>query len=387
MKYDFDTPIYRWGTDSIKWDVKKEELPMWVADMDFQTAPEILSAIQKRAEQGIFGYFKIPDLWYQAIIQWWKKRYEFEIEKKWLIFCTGVVSAISSAIRRFTVAGENVVVQTPVYHSFFSCITENGRHILESPFNYNEGVYQIDFEDLEQKLADPKTTMMILCNPHNPIGRIWDKETLKRIGELCDKHHVLVLSDEIHCDLTDPEDTYVPFASVSEKCRQNSITCIAPTKTFNLAGLQTAAVIIPNETLWNKMNQAFMIEGIAQPNTFAIYATIAAYMEGAAWLDAVREYIYQNKQTAKEFLNDELPQLRLVPSKATYLLWIDCRKLGRDTRELPNMIRKVSGLYLSEGSQYGADGYYFLRINIACPRVLLKDGLKRLQKGILAYEA
>lgn len=387
IKYDFDTTINRRKTDSIKWDVKEEELPMWVADMDFQTAPEILSAIQDRAKRGIFGYCFIPPMWQDAIIKWWKERHELEIKKEWLIFCTGVLPAISSAVRKFTTIGENIVVQTPVYNMFFNSIVNNGRHILESPLKYQDGIYEMDFEDLEQKLSDPQTTMMILCNPHNPVGKIWDKEILERIGELCWKYHVVVLSDEIHCDLTDPCESYVPFASVSEKCRQNSISCIAPTKTFNLAGLQTAAVIVPNENLFHKMNRALNTDEVAEPNAFAVDAATVAFTKGGIWLDQLREYIKQNKECAKKFLEDELPQLKLVPSKATYLLWIDCRKLGGQLKELPDIIRKTSGLYLSGGNQYGADGYNFLRMNIACPRSILNDGLERLKKGILAYES
>ena len=246
MKYDFDIVTDRRNTHSLKWEAADGELPMWVADMDFKTAPEILSAIKERVEHGVFGYSVVPESWYSAYRDWWKSRHHFDMDREWLIFCTGVVPAISSIIRKLTTPAEKVLIQTPVYNIFFNSILNNGRQVLESELRYKEGEYEIDFEDLERKLADPQTALMILCNPHNPIGKIWDRETLAKIGELCKKHHVVVLSDEIHCDLTAPETEYIPFASVSKTCQENSITCIAPTKAFNLAGLQTAAVVVPD---------------------------------------------------------------------------------------------------------------------------------------------
>ena len=355
MKYDFDIQIDRRNTNSLKWDVAENELPMWVADMDFQTAPEVLSAIKKRVEHGIFGYSIVSEEWNQAIMSWWRERHNFQIQKEWLIFCTGVVPAISSTVRKLTTVGENILIQTPVYNIFFNSIINNGRHVLESPLSYDGEVYHIDFKELEAKLAEPQTTMMILCNPHNPIGKIWDRETLERIGELCWKHHVLVISDEIHCDLTVPEHDYIPFASVSEKCKENSITCIAPTKAFNIAGLQTAAVIIPNETLRHKVNRALNTDEVAEPNAFAIEATVAAFREGEAWLDELREYIQENKKYVNDFLKKELPELKSVPLEATYLLWIDCSNILENATELSKILRETTGLYLSAGNQYGGD--------------------------------
>ena len=384
MKYDFDTTVNRRDTNSLKWDVVENELPMWVADMDFPTAPEVQAAIQKRAAHGVFGYSVIPDEWYQAYMDWWQKRHSFSIQKDWLIFCTGVVPAISSTVRKLTTLAEKVLLQTPVYNIFFNSIINNGRQVLESSLRYSDGQYEIDFEDLEQKLADPQTSLMILCNPHNPIGKIWNKETLKKIGELCWKHHVVVLSDEIHCDLTNPDMEYIPFASVSEKCRENSITCIAPTKAFNLAGLQTAAVVIPNAALRQKVWRALNTDEVAEPNAFAVDATIAAFTEGEAWLDELRKYIFENKKRAAEFVKENIPQIRTVPSDATYLLWLDCSALSGSAAEVAQYIRNKTGLYLSEGSQYGSCGENFLRINVACPRSVLEDGLIRLQKGIVS---
>lgn len=386
MIYNFDEPINRRKTHSLKWSVSEKELPMWVADMDFKTAPEIILALQKRVAHGIFGYTIVPDEWYQAYMDWWGCRHNFQIEKDWLLFCTGVVPAISSTVRKLTTIGENVIVLTPVYNIFFNSILNNGRCVLESPLKYDGEHYHVDFDDLERKLAEPQTTMIILCNPHNPVGKAWSRETLEHIGELCWKHHVTVISDEIHCDLTAPGCEYVPFASLSEKCRENSITCIAPTKAFNLAGLQTAAVMIPNETLRHKVNRAINTDEIAEPNAFAIEGAIAAFTEGETWLNALLEYIEGNKRFFNSFLESELPQLKVVPSQATYLLWIDCRKMLVNTTELSRFMRERTGLYLSGGNQYGGNGDNFLRINVACSREFLKEGLLRLKQGITEYE-
>lgn len=385
MKYDFDAPVNRRNTNSLKWNVAENELPMWVADMDFKAAPEIRAAISKRVAHGVFGYSEVPDEWYQAYISWWQRRHDFTMQKDWLIFCTGVVPAVSSIVRKLTTPAEKVLIQTPVYNIFFNSILNNGRQVLESSLKYSEGQYEIDFEDLEQKLSDSQTSLMILCNPHNPIGKVWDKDTLERIGELCLKYHVLILSDEIHCDLTDPGMEYIPFASVSEKCRENSITCIAPTKSFNLAGLQTAAVVIPNAFLRHKVWRALNTDEVAEPNAFAVDAAIAAFTEGEAWLDELRNYIFENKKRVFEFIKEKLPQIQIVPSHATYLLWLDCSAIEDSASEVAKYIRNKTGLYLSEGSQYGSCGEKFLRMNIACPRAILEDGLKRLREGIISY--
>lgn len=385
MTYDFDTPTERRNTNSLKWDVAEGELPMCVADMDFQTAPEIREAIMKRAEHGIFGYSVIPDAWYEAYIQWWKMRHGYTMERDWLIFCTGVVPAISSIVRKLTTPAEKVLIQTPVYNIFFNSILNNGRQVLESPLRYDGKEYRIDFADLEEKLSDPQTALMILCNPHNPTGKIWDRQTLEKIGALCSRHHVTVVSDEIHCDLTDPGESYVPFASVSETCRQISITCMAPTKAFNLAGLQTAAVSVPDEVLRHKVWRALNTDEAAEPNAFAVEAAVAAFTRGADWLDALRDYLYENKKLAEAYIEKEIPDVRAVASQATYLLWLDCSGLIGCGREAAGFLRRETGLYLSEGSQYGGNGADFLRMNIACPRAVLKDGLERLKNGLAAY--
>ncbi|MCM1213037.1 MAG: pyridoxal phosphate-dependent aminotransferase [Lachnospiraceae bacterium] len=385
--YDFDKMTDRRGVGSLKWDVPEGELPMWVADMDLETAPEVLEAIRARAEHGIFGYHVVTEDWYEAYIRWWKRRHGLVMEKDWLIFCTGVVPAISSAVRKLTTVGENVLVQTPVYNIFFNSIRNNGRNILESPLVYDGGQYSVDFADLEEKLADPQTTLMLLCNPHNPVGKIWDRETLARIGELCVRHHVLVLSDEIHCDLTDPGCEYVPFASVSEACRDNSVTCMAPTKTFNLAGLQTAAVMVPDPVLRHKLDRGLNTDEVAEPNAFAIGAAVAAFEKGENWLEELRQYLYENKQLVREFIKENLPMIKVTPSDATYLLWLDCSAVTEDAGKLCRFIRQDSGLYLTEGEEYGSCGRQFIRMNPACPRERLRDGLNRLKKSVEAYGA
>lgn len=385
MKYDFDRLTDRRGWGSLKWDVPEGELPMWVADMDFETAPEIKEELMARVAHGIYGYSVVTEDWYEAYMNWWSRRHHLEIERDWLIFCTGVVPAISSAVRKMTTVGENVLIQTPVYNIFFNSIRNNGRNVLESPLKYDGREYSIDFEDLERKLADPQTTLMLLCNPHNPVGKIWDRETLFRIGELCAKHHVLVLSDEIHCDLTDPGWEYVPFASVSETCRNNSITCMAPTKTFGIPGLQTAAVMVPDPVLRHKVNRGLNTDELAEPNAFAVGGAVAAFQRGEEWLEELREYLAENKRCVRRFMESRLPMIRVVPSQATYLLWLDCSAVAEDGGELAEFIRRDSGLYLTEGQEYGSCGKQFIRLNPACPRQRLTEGLERLEESVKKY--
>lgn len=384
--YDFDKVVNRYGTNSLKWNVKENELPMWVADMDFETAPEIKEALLARVAHGVFGYTDIPEEWAQSYVDWWSNRHHYEMDKESLIFCTGVVPAISSMVRKLTTPAEKVLIQTPVYNIFFNSILNNGRQVLQSPLAYDKKSFEIDFEKLERDLADPQTSLMILCNPHNPIGKIWDRETLAKIGDLCEKYNVTVISDEIHCDLVAPGLEYVPFACASEVCKNISITCIAPTKAFNIAGLQTAAVSIPNKNLRHKVWRGLNTDEVAEPNAFAVNAAIAAFTKGANWLDELRNYMQINKNTAREYIQNHLSDLYVIPSEATYLLWIDCSKITKDTQELADFIREKTGLYLSEGSQYGANGNEFLRLNVACTKECLLDGLERLKDGVLKYQ-
>ena len=381
MKYNFDEIVDRHGTRCLKWDLFDSKLPMWIADMDFKTAPAVVEALEKRAAHGVFGYTFIDDEWYDAIINWWKTRHHFEIQKDWLIFCTGVVPAISSIVRKLTTPAEIVLVQTPVYNMFFNSIVNNGRNVLESPLIYEDGAYHIDFEDLEKQLANPQTSLMILCNPHNPVGKIWDKETLAKIGHLCAKYHVIVVSDEIHCDIVKPGCEYVPFASVSEECRENSVTCIAPTKAFNIAGLQTAAVYASNEAIRHKVWRGLNTDEVAEPNAFAIDAAVAAFTQGGPWLDELCAYLWENRKAAVAFIEKELPMLHPVDANATYLMWLDCTSITTKPGVLAKWIRETTGLFVSAGDDYRqANG--FLRINLACPKAQVMEGMQLLKEAI-----
>lgn len=385
MKYSFDELTDRRGTGSLKWDVKENELPMWVADMDFKTAPEISDAIKERAAQCIYGYSDLTDEWYNAYISWWKNRHSHVIKKEELVFASGVVPILSSAVRKLTTPAEKVLIQTPVYNIFFNSIINNGRYVIENKLKYEKGSYSIDWEDLDAKLSDPQTTLMILCNPHNPAGNLWDRKTLERIGELCYRHGVAVISDEIHCDIIDLGHEYFPFASASEICRNISISCISPTKTFNLAGIQSAAAYVPNKHLRHKIWRGLNTDEVGEPNFFAVTAAAAAFTKGGPWLDELRAYLTENKKIVSEYIEKNIPKIKVVPSKATYLMWLDCSSLTRDSKYLADFIRSYSGLYLSAGTIFGGNGNEFLRLNAACPKARIYDGLERLQRSIDAY--
>ena len=385
MTYDFSKMTNRHHTNSLKWDVQENELPMWVADMDFETAPEIIDALHQRVNHGIFGYNIVTDEYFESIQNWWKQYHHFDIHKEWMMFCTGVVPAISSIVRKITTVGENILIQSPVYNIFYNSILNNGRHIVSSDLIY-DGKYHIDFVDLEEKLSNPQTTLMILCNPHNPIGKIWDKETLEKIGMLCYKHHVTVLSDEIHCDITSPGKEYIPFASVNDINKQISVTCIAPTKAFNLAGLQTSCIFTANPILYQKINRGINTDEVAEPNSFALVASITAFTKGRTWLNELCQYIEGNKNIAYRYIQEHIPSLHIVKGEATYLLWIDCSSITNDSVELCQYIREHTGLYLSDGKEYGKNGKSFVRMNIACPKDRLQDGLHRLHKAISLYQ-
>ncbi len=380
--FDFDIIVNRRNTNSLKWDVPQNELPMWVADMDFRTAPCVSEALEKRLKHGVFGYSVIPDSWAESYINWWKTRHDLDIKPEELIFCTGVIPAISTSVRKLTYPAEKILVQPPVYNMFFNSIINNGRFVIESPLVNNGGNFEIDFDDLEAKLSDPQVSMMILCNPHNPVGRIWKIEELRRIGELCKRHGVVVISDEIHCDITSPGKSYAPFASASEVCREISVTCLAPTKCFNIAGLQTAAVMIPNPLLRHKIWRALNTDEVAEPNAFAIDAAISAFTDGGPWLDELRSYVFENKRVAADFIAKNVPGIAVGVSDATYLMWLDCRDLGLSSEDLAVKIRSRTGLYFTAGSEYGKAGEGFLRLNAACPRATLEDGLGRLKRAV-----
>lgn len=387
--YDFTSMISRRNTDSVKWDVKPNELPMWVADMDFKAAPEILEAMRQKVDFGIFGYEEPHDDYFEAVAKWYQREHHANIEKDWMFFSTGVVPTISSAVRRVTNVGDNVLVQAPVYNIFYNSIVNNGRHVLSSDLVYDVKTHQyhIDWQDLDAKLAEPLTTMMILCNPHNPIGKVWTKEDLMKINRLCLKHSVTLLADEIHGDLVFKGADYTPMFSLPEELLQNVIVAVSPSKTFNLAVLHAATVIVPNEALRSKVNRGINTDELGEPNLLAIPGTIAAYTRAGQWVHELRGQIRANYETVVKFCQESIAGITVVPSTATYLVWIDVRQLTDDSAKLATFIRAKTGLYLSAGNVYGGDGNHFLRLNIASPKAMVEDGLNRLQQGIKEFSA
>ena len=376
-KYDFESIIDRHDTNSLKWDLFDDDLPMWVADMDFKVAPAIQDAILKRAKHPVFGYTVVPDELFEAYINWWKSRYNLEMSRDDMAYSMGVMPSISSMIRCLSDENDEILIQTPVYHVFFYVIEDNNRKVIENELIYENGEYKIDFDDLDEKLS--KVKMMILCNPHNPVGKIWSKEDLDRILELCKKNDVILVSDEIHCDLTDPELKYNPCAA-----DDNVIRCLSPSKSFNVAGFQSSIVHTTNSELLDKLKAQMHIDNSDSCNVFATSAVIAAYNGSEEWLEELRQVLYENKQAVKKYLDEELPIVKLVECDATYLLWIDCSALGVHSEVLCEFLRTNQGLFLSPGHQFGENGKDFLRMNIACPRELLLDGLARLKAGIIA---
>ena len=350
---------------------------MWVADMDFKVAPAIENAILKRAGHPLYGYTIVPDELFEAYIGWWDRRYGFRMSRENMAYSIGVMPSISSMIRCLTDVGDNILIQTPVYHVFFYVIEDNNRNVLENELIYEDGEYRIDFDDLDEKLSEAE--MMILCNPHNPIGKIWSKDDLSRIGELCKKHDVILISDEIHCDLTDPGVKYNPFGS-----SDNVITCLSPSKSFNIAGFQSSIVHTQNAELLDKVKAQMHVDNSDSCNVFAASAVIAAYDESEEWLEELKDVLYENKQIVKDYLAHELPVIKLVECDATYLLWLDCSALNVPSKVLSGFLRDNQGLFLSAGIDFGVNGDNFLRMNIACPQELLREGLARLKAGIMA---
>ncbi|MBR0472534.1 MAG: pyridoxal phosphate-dependent aminotransferase [Methanosphaera sp.] len=381
MKYDFDTITDRRNTNSVKWDYIDTQIPMWVADMDFKVAPEIQNALNQRVNHGVYGYTLIPDEYYESYINWWKRKHNLTMNQEEIITSIGVMPSISSIIRELTEKNDTILIQTPVYHVFFYVIQDNNRKVLENQLEYDGNNYSINFEDLEEKLSRKETKMMILCNPHNPIGKIWNTYELQKIDKLCKKHEVILISDEIHCDLVNPGKQYIPFETITTN-NDNIITCMAPTKTFNIAGIQSSIVHIPNKKLYDRLNERFMLESISHLNLFSTVATITAFNECEEWLKQLNEYIYQNKLYVDEYLKKNIPQIKLVPSEATYLLWLDCTKLNIKSEEFNNYLNKEYGVYTSPGKQFGDNGDKFLRLNVACPREMLKEALNGLKEAI-----
>ena len=384
MKYDFDELVPRRGTNSYKWDTVKDEdvLPMWVADMDFRTAPAIVGALQKRVEHGIFGYTKVPPAYYEAVVNWFRRRHAWLIEKEWIVYTTGVVPAISAIVKALTVPGDRVLVQTPVYNCFFSSIRNNGCEAVANPLIYANGTYRIDYDDLERKAADPKVKLLLLCNPHNPVGRVWTRQELRRIGEICIRNRVLVVADEIHCELVFSGHVYIPFASISEDFREHSVTCISPSKAFNLAGLQIANIVAADTDIRMKIDKAININEVCDVNPFGVEALIAAYNRGEDWLEELKHYLSVNYNYLRAYFDEYLPEFPVVMLEGTYLVWVDCRGLGLSSREITDILLEKEKVRVNPGSLYGEVGEGFIRLNIACPRDKLIEGLNRLKRGL-----
>ena len=386
--FDFDTVINRRGTNSYKWDIVKEEdvIPLWVADMDFKAAPAILEALKKRVEHGVFGYTLVPDSYYEAIINWFAHRHNWQIDRSWIIYTTGVVPAVSCAIKALTLPGEKVLIQTPDYNCFFSSIKNNGCEVAENELVRRGDSYEVDFEDFERQCADEKTTVFLLCNPHNPAGRVWTKEELERMNDICLAHGVRVISDEIHCELVMPGHRFTPFAAISNACRDNSVVLNSLTKAFNIAGLQIANIICADPAMRRRIDRAVNINEVCDVNPFGVVALQAAYNESEEWLDSLNHYIWGNYLALKEFIAKELPRLEVARLEGTYLAWVDIKATGLTSDEAYEKLMKEGRVYVNSGTMYGRRaGEGYLRINLACPRATLLEGLKRMGGVLRQY--
>lgn len=379
MNYDFDCVINRRHTDSTKWNVKDNELPMWIADMDFLPPKEITDEFHKKINEEVLGYTTVTEEWYSRYQNWWMHRYNHKIEKEWLLYCSGIVPGITSILRVLGKPEDRVILLTPVYNAFFYAIEKSGRKVIECPMDYEKNQYSINFERLEEVMKEESNKFLILCNPHNPSGNIWSKEELLKISELVDQYNMILISDEIHCDITEPGYSYIPYASISEKARNHSITCIAPTKAFNLAGTKSSAIYIPKEEYRKKIEAQFINDWIASPNSFGVLAT-CAFEKGEEWLNQMCAYVFENRKYAEEYIEKNIPILSTVKSHATYLLWIDISKTNLDSETFYTKLRETTGLYITAGKNYGEAGNHHMRFNLACPRVTLEDGLNRLKE-------
>jgi cysteine-S-conjugate beta-lyase len=386
----FDHVIERIGTHSVKWDLTdkifgdEEVLPMWVADMDFEAPNEVISAIKERLDHKVFGYTAIPSTTPEAISQWVKKRHNWEINQDWISYNPGVVTAMTMAIQAFTEPDDKIVIQTPVYQPFFHIVEKNKRKLLTTENILQNGRYNMNFEQLEEILT-PDVKILMLCNPHNPGGRVWSREELTKLGNLCVKNDILILSDDIHSDIIVGDQAYTPIASISEEIANQTITFIAPTKTFNLAGLQASVVIIPNKKLKGIFDNYQSSQGFFTLNALGVVGMEAAYLHGEKWLDELISYLKSNIRLLTEFVNEQLPKIRVIQPEGTYLVWLDCRKLGLSGKEIEQLLIKKGKIGLEPGKKYGPGGEGFVRINLACSKTTLKEGLNRLKlafKGI-----
>ncbi len=380
--YDFDKIVSRENTNCAKWDaVEKGLLPMWVADMDFQSPPEVMMALQERAQHGVFGYSSGYGDWFEVLIQWMRKRYGWAPQREWISTSPGVVAALFMLVRALTEPGDRIIIQPPVYRPFYYVARSNGCELLENPLYFDGNKHRMDLEQLRQKV-DSRVKLMILCSPHNPIGRVWSREELLALGQFCLEHEITIISDEIHSDLVLPGYKHTVLASVSKELEQNMIVCNAPSKTFNIAGIPASNVIIANENLRSAYRWVLRESGLALPNVFAVTAVEAAYTYGEAWLDELLLYLEENYRLAAGYLAERIPEIKLVEPEGTYLLWLDCRSLGLNDEELDRFIKEKAKLLLEPGTIFGTGGSGFQRMNIACPRSRLLEALQRLEKAV-----
>lgn len=380
--YDFDEIIPRRGTNSYKWDSAPDGgvLPMWVADMDFRTVPAVVEALERRARHGIFGYARVPAEWFDALAGWFARRHGWSIDPSHVLFTSGVVPALSAIIKALAKPGDKVIVQSPVYNCFFSSIRNNGCETLSNDLIYRSGGYSIDFDDLEAKASDPAARLLLLCSPHNPTGRVWTREELTRMGEICLRNGVTVVSDEIHCDLVSPGRVHIPFASLGEEFSRGAVTCVAPSKTFNLAGIQVAGIVADDGEMRRKIDRALNVNEVCDINVFAVEALIAAYNEGEEWLDELKAYLSGNYLFLRSFFEQHLPQFKVVPLEATYLVWVDCRSLGISSAGIAGALLDEAKLWVNPGTMYGTAGEGFIRINIATQRENVAKALEAVKK-------
>lgn len=388
MPVDFDTVPNRRGTNCFKYDFAREMgmpedvLPLWVADMDFPTAPAVLERLHALTEHGIFGYTGVKDAYFSAVHNWYAQRFGWETQRSWLVTTPGVVFAIAIAIRAFTQKGDAILIQQPVYYPFANKVTENDRQLVVNPLVLKNGRYEMDFADMERKIVDYHVKMLLLCSPHNPVGRVWTKEELLRVGEICQKHGVLVVSDEIHADFTYAGHTHRVFASVKSEFADFTITCTAPSKTFNLAGLQNSNIFIPNRQLRHAYKKELSACGCGGTNCMGMAACQAAYEAGADWLEQLKQYLAGNLAYIRQFLREKLPDIALIEPEGTYLVWLDLRKLGLTEQQQRQLIVQDAKLWLDTGTLFGQGGEGFERINIACPRTTIEQAMQRLEHAV-----
>ena len=378
MKYDFDQPVNRRGTNCVKWDEHEDVIPLWVADMDFRVAPAIQKAVEQRAAQGIYGYTLVPEAYYQSVISWFHRRHNWDIRRADMLYTTGVVPAVSCVIKALTLPGEKVLVLTPVYNCFFSSIRNNGCEVLESELEVRGARYEVNWQDFEEKCADEKTSVFLLCNPHNPVGRVWTRPELQQLSDICHRHGVTIISDEIHGELIMPGQTFVPMGTVTA----DAIVCNSPSKSFNTAGLQMANIICRDPALRRRIARAININEVCDVNPFAPPSVMAAYDESEEWLDQLCLYIHHNYKALVAFMADRLPQLSVTPLEGTYLAWVDISTLGLSSDALTGQLLQHAHVQVSSGTLYGAAGEGFIRINLACPRAQLMEGLERINNSI-----